>query len=40
VDLGLEIDCGNPVPNGTYTVTATDVTGNESAPSSPVEVQL
>jgi chitodextrinase len=40
VDLGLEIDCGNDVPNGTYTVTATDTTGNESAPSNPVEVRL
>jgi chitodextrinase len=40
VDLGLEIDCGNQVPNGSYTVTATDLTGNESAPSNPVEVQL
>jgi chitodextrinase len=40
VDLGLEIDCGNTPPNGAYTVTATDVTGNESTPSNPVEVRL
>lgn len=40
VDLGLEIQDGNTIPDGLYTVTAEDRSGNVSAHSDPVEVDL